>query len=174
MEYSQEEYSKHYIIQALFKLMSENKYEKISIIDIVQKAGVGRATFYRHFKNKEDVITYYFEHNRKSFISNQHFYPRCKEDYLDIVKSTLERFKQQKEPLKLIRKAHLEGIYLDYLNKNFLDMFSKEYPNKSKYEPYLYSGMLFNMSMAWLENDCQDSIDELANTMIDIIFSKDK
>ena len=29
MEYAKEEYTKHYIVQALFKLMNENEYDKI-------------------------------------------------------------------------------------------------------------------------------------------------
>ena len=58
MEYPQEDYNKFYILQALFKLMAEYEYEKISVIDIANKAGVSRATFYRNFKRKEDIIVY--------------------------------------------------------------------------------------------------------------------
>lgn len=67
MEYFRDDYTKHYIVQALFRLMADYSYEKISILDIVKKAGVGRATFYRYFKSKEDVIKFYFEHNRIQF-----------------------------------------------------------------------------------------------------------
>ncbi len=71
MQYVPEEYTRHYIVQALFKLMSEYNYEKISVKDIAEKAGVGRATFYRHFKRKEDIILFYFEHYTSySFISS--------------------------------------------------------------------------------------------------------
>ena len=70
-DYAPEEYTRHYIVQALFKLMQEYSYEKINVTDIVQKAGVGRATFYRYFKSKEDVITYYFEHHTREFVFGQ-------------------------------------------------------------------------------------------------------
>ena len=33
-----------------------------------------KATFYRYFKRKEDVILYYFEHNTKEFIFGRRFY----------------------------------------------------------------------------------------------------
>lgn len=82
VEYAPEEYTRHYIVQALFKLMNSYEYEKISVTDIAEKAGVGRATFYRYFKRKEDIIHYYFEHNKRAFIFEQHIYPRCKEDYI--------------------------------------------------------------------------------------------
>lgn len=170
VEYAPEEYTRHYIVQALFKLMSSYDYEKISVTDIAEKAGVGRATFYRYFKRKEDVVIYYFEHNKKSFMYEQRIYPRCKEDYVKIVTGVFTLFKQNKEPLKLIRAAHLEYIYLDYLNKNFAEKFQKEYTDKHIYNPYIYAGMLFNISMAWLDNDCAEDIDVLANLVVSAIY----
>ena len=59
MEVLPEEYTRYYIVQALFKLMSSYEYNKISVTEIAEKAGVGRATFYRYFKRKEDIIVYY-------------------------------------------------------------------------------------------------------------------
>lgn len=145
MEIASEEYTRHYILQALFKLMAAYEYDKISVTDIAEKAGVGRATFYRYFKRKEDIIIYYFEHHTKEFEFAQRFYPRCKNDYIKIVINVLTMFKQNKEPLLLLRKARLEYIYLDYLNKSFKMKFESEYNNKNLYQPYLYSGMLFNV-----------------------------
>lgn len=170
MEYAPDEYTRYYIVQALFKLMSEYEYEKISVTDIAEKAGVGRATFYRYFKRKEDVIVYYFEHNTKSFIFSQRFYPRCKDDYIKVVKSVLELFKENKEPFKLIRKARLEYIYLDYLNKNFIKTFEKDYSQEGNFTPYIYAGMLFNVSMAWLDNDCKEPVETLAQTIVNAIY----
>ena len=170
MEYAPEEYTRHYIVQALFKLMASYEYEKINVTDIAEKAGVGRATFYRYFKRKEDIIVYYFEHIKKAFEFEQRIYPRCKEDYIKIVVNVFTTLKQNKEPLKLLRKAHLEYIYFDYLNKNFALMFQSEYNEERSYKPYLYSGMLFNVSMAWLDNDCEDDVKELAYIVVDAIY----
>lgn len=170
MEYAPGEYTKYYIVQALFKLMGEYEFEKISVTDIAEKAGVGRATFYRYFKRKEDVLIYYFDHNAKDFIFNQRYYPRCKDDYLKIVNKVLTIFKENMTPLKLIRRARLEYIYLDYLNKNYINKFSEEYPEKATYTPYLYAGMLFNISMAWLDDDCKEPVDKLSQTIVNAIY----
>ena len=172
MEYAPEEYTRHYIVQALFKLMAAYDYEKISVTDIAEKAGVGRATFYRYFKRKEDIILYYFEHNTKSFVFEQRVYPRCKEDHIKRVTNAFSIFKQNKEQLKLLHQAHLEYIYLDYLNKHFMDFFQNEYPEKSLYKPFLYAGMLFNVSIAWLENDCAEDMNTLAEMIVNAIYAK--
>lgn len=173
MEIAPEEYTRHYIVQALFRLMAEYNYEKISVTDIAEKAGVGRATFYRYFKRKEDIIIYYFEHHTKEFILAQRFYPRCKDDYVKIVTNVLTMFRQNKEPLRLLRNARLEYIYLDYLNKSFKTKFESEFDEASLYKPYLYSGMLFNVSMAWLDNDCAEDINFLAETIVNAIYFND-
>lgn len=170
VDYAPEEYTRFYIVQALFKLMSAYEYDKISVTDIAEKAGVGRATFYRYFKRKEDVIIFFFEHNTKEFVFGQHFYPRCREDYLMVAKNVFKLFKQNKEPFKLLRKARLEHIYLDFLNKGFAEMFSDNHPDLNKYTPFLYAGMLFNVSMLWLDDDCAEDIDRLAEIMVDSVF----
>ena len=56
-----------------------------------------------------------FEHNTKEFIFTQRFFPRCKSDYIQIVENVLTMFKQNKEPLKLLRKARLDYIYKEYI-----------------------------------------------------------
>lgn len=172
MELAPEEYTRHYIVQALFKLMSAYEYEKISVTDIAEKAGVGRATFYRYFKRKEDVIVYYFDHYKKEFIFGQRFYPRCKEDYVQVVTNVLTLFRQNKEPIRLLRRARLEYIYLDYLNKNFKRKFEEDNQDTSLYQSYLYAGMLFNVSMAWLDNDCREEIQGLAKMIVNAIYSE--
>lgn len=170
MEYAPEEYTRHYIVQALFKLMNCYEYGKISVTDIAEKAGVGRATFYRYFKSKEDVINFYFEHNTREFVFSQRFYPRCKQDHEKIAAEVLTLFKQNKEQFKLLRKARLEYFYLDYLNKNFIEMFKNDHPDKNIYLPYIYAGMLFNVSMAWLNNDCAEDTETLAETIVNAVY----
>lgn len=171
--YDPEEYSKFYIVQALFKLMKDHPFEEIGVTDVAKKAGVGRATFYRHFKSKNDVILYYFDSTRKEFAYDQRFIPRCKADYIDLTTTVFEKFRSQKDVLKLIRKARLEHFYLDYLNKNFGEMFDRDHPEKNSYAPLIYAGMLFNVSMAWLDNDCADDPADLARLIVDSIYFKD-
>lgn len=49
------------LAQSLKQLMLTMPLEKISVNDIVEKAGVGRNTFYYHFADKYDLVTWYFQ-----------------------------------------------------------------------------------------------------------------
>ncbi|MET7770375.1 TetR/AcrR family transcriptional regulator [Nocardia sp. NPDC005366] len=42
--------------QALIGLMLERGYERISVSDILERADVGRSTFYAHFRDKDDLL----------------------------------------------------------------------------------------------------------------------
>ncbi|MDR0685515.1 MAG: TetR/AcrR family transcriptional regulator [Spirochaetaceae bacterium] len=48
--------TKGWIFEALMILMDEKPYDKITVSDIVEKAGIARQTFYRNFKDKNEVI----------------------------------------------------------------------------------------------------------------------
>ena len=48
-------YAVEKITDGLLELMGEKPFEKITVSDIVRRAEVGRASFYRHFDSKEAV-----------------------------------------------------------------------------------------------------------------------
>ena len=41
---------------AAFELFDERGYEQTTVDDITERAGLGRTTFFRHYRSKEDVI----------------------------------------------------------------------------------------------------------------------
>lgn len=48
------------IVNALLELLEAEDYDSIKVSDIIYRAGVGRMTFYRHFKDKDKIIYYYY------------------------------------------------------------------------------------------------------------------
>jgi AcrR family transcriptional regulator len=42
--------------EALVALMVEQRYDRITVQDIIDRADVGRSTFYAHYRDKEDVL----------------------------------------------------------------------------------------------------------------------
>src|SRR5215207_4763884 len=57
--------------KALIELMSERGYDTITIQDIVDRANIGRTTFYLHYSSKDELLVNCHE----SIVSKFHFGP---------------------------------------------------------------------------------------------------
>lgn len=55
---------KRKIENALFTLLNRKNFSTITVTDIVQTAGVARASYYRNFRSKEQIIETYMANQR--------------------------------------------------------------------------------------------------------------
>lgn len=66
------EFLKECMGTALLELMKEKPIEKISIEEMTAKADVGRSTYFRYFKTKNDVLTFKILCLWKRFATEKH------------------------------------------------------------------------------------------------------
>lgn len=57
--------SERLLHEALISLIREKKYESITVQQILDRADVGRSTFYLHFRDKDELLLMGFEHLRE-------------------------------------------------------------------------------------------------------------
>ena len=69
--------TKSWIFEAIMKLMDEMPYNKITVSNITEKAGIARTTFYRNYDGKDDVV---FEYLIKVFSTELLATEKCKDD----------------------------------------------------------------------------------------------
>jgi AcrR family transcriptional regulator len=48
------------LADALLELLKEKPFEEVTVEDIVNKCGASRPTFYRHFKDKYDLMDWIY------------------------------------------------------------------------------------------------------------------
>ncbi len=80
--------TKKLLSDALIALVLEKGYENITIQDIIDKANVGRSTFYAHFESKEQLLFAGQDHLQKALLGNE----KDKLDFLFLYKHAAENF----------------------------------------------------------------------------------
>ena len=156
---------------ALFELMKKKDYQSITMSEIAQRAGYGRATLYRHFQSKEEIIKFYFEKNNIIFQEVHDISFKNNDDFYKIIFRVFSTLKNNKDIIKLLIAAHLEFMYLEFMNNTLVANFRKNKYETSKYAPYYFMGSLFNVSMQWVMNDCSEPVQQLADFYYSHMFS---
>lgn len=123
---------------ALFQLLQSKPYDKITVTDLVKRAGVSRSAFYRNYEKIDDILDEGMELVGKEI-----------QDALgdDIRANWPELFyvvERHKETLKVLIGAGLENRILTHLNKN-LPSSGERY-----ILPAFLNGALSNLIIQWV------------------------
>ena len=62
--------TKKRIAKAFRDLLATREFDKISIVDIMESAGIRRQTFYNHFLDKYELLDWIFENDLTEYITN--------------------------------------------------------------------------------------------------------
>lgn len=154
-----------YITNSLFELMKSKPYNEISITDITDNAKVHRASFYRNFTSKEDIIIKWISSTTDKFITNSNISYKndSNMDYFTKLFTHLEKYKTE---ATLIYKANLFHLLKDEFDNKLINIHKKEYSN---YKSYFLAGGIFNVYYFWLINGCKESPNQVAEKLVDLM-----
>lgn len=154
------------LIEALLDLMTVKHYDAISVKDIIEKANVGRSTFYAHYQTKADLLKGGFERVLDLLLDQIVFDETGRSLTLD----TTPLFRHAQGHAKLFRTlawgSGFELITMQgqaALSEKFAQHLS---PFVSKVEPpavplsvvaYSLAGSILLLLKWWLENDMPNS-----------------
>jgi AcrR family transcriptional regulator len=62
--------------EALLALIAEKGYDRVTVQDVLDRADLGRATFYAHFRDKDDLLASGFEELRETLRAAMALYER--------------------------------------------------------------------------------------------------
>jgi len=158
------EKTKKAIKDAFYELISKYDYSKISIQDIIDKANIGRSTFYDHFETKDellnsmcnDLFEHIFNHDLKE---ESHCFMESstlKEKIIHIMYHLLER----KEAIKGILKSDASNTFINYFTK-YIDKVSLDLkPNyngvPNDFVKHHVTLSIIEMIKYWVKNDFKE------------------
>ena len=102
--------SKELIIESLLDMLAVKPLYSISISEIAENANVDRRTFYRHFKSKDDVISYCIHRVSKQY--EEIILQYNINDTYSFAKAIFETLEIMKEILQILYKQNLLDLFL--------------------------------------------------------------
>ena len=169
-EYSSQELVKLKISDSLFALMHKADFKAISITDIVNDAHISRATFYRHFSGKEEVVHFYFDRLVKKFGISILKSPETVDECRTSVMKVLSVVKRNKGAIRLITKTDNGSMLLSYIDEQYARPYKRSgATGEIGLTPYIYSGAVYNLIMKWMSEDCKTPEDALADVLVQIM-----
>ena len=155
------------ITSTLFDLMEKKEISDITITEIIRKAHVARASFYRNYSSKEDVLVTLVRDVLQDFRESADYDLSEVYTYRHI-RRTFEYFRQHKSAaLNLYRSGH-GMMLLEELN-HFHEEIAGTMPASSsaKYTLYIYIGALFNTVLMWLQDKNAVDLDTIARIFME-------
>lgn len=161
---------KKYMLQAIKKLLKKKSIKSISVQDILEEAGVSRATFYKYFWDKYDLANaYYSEYVKENIIphydgSNWH---ELLVETLAFVKENNDYFRplidlSEHSFIDFLTEFGEKGYRQNYLNNTG----KKELNDEDRYMLEFYNAGCVRVIRCWLRGGCTDPPDYIA----DLVF----
>lgn len=147
-----------HITDALLKLMQDKPIGDISISELCDLAGIGRASFYRNFQSKEDILRRYINKIFKEWTDKAW----KKEDSLlsDLLSLMFAHFEKHRDFYSLLNERNLI-----YLLKDVIIEFCGPKPEHSKVEAYTraYAAYtLYGWIDVWFQRGMLETAEEIA------------
>ncbi|MBZ9637509.1 TetR/AcrR family transcriptional regulator [Clostridium sp. FP1] len=159
------------ICTALVLLIKEQQFCKITITDIVKRAGVSRTAYYSNYSSKQEILidlvnSLIFEINQKLLPYTDERTGKAKEPK-KFIKVLFEIFYQRRDIYITLIDAKFNYIILDRLNDIMLaNVLDKS--DENIYRIYFNVGALYNIFSKWIQSDPFKTIDEMTEICLKI------
>lgn len=166
------------MINALLSLMETKPYNEISIKEIIYTSKVARCTFYRHYKNKDELLLKCCEEVAQEF--SKALSAEGYKTMYDVAIAYFSFWKEHQHFIALLRKNNLLYMFLQSYDEWMFSVSKNvKYTNESvsafsftpKIRYYFFFGVngLWGIANRWLMYGCKETPEELAQYVIGFI-----
>lgn len=157
---------KECLSDALIQLMREKDFEKISIKEIADTAGVGRATWFRNYTSKNEALTFKFVQVWKRWADEHAIAVRDRFDLAN-AKNFFQFNYEIKHILEIVYTSNMQSAIYDA----FYQVMMPQYGANAKecYQARFYSYGLFGLLDEWIKRGFKESVEEMVIFFYQII-----
>lgn len=160
------------IKKAFMELMNEKYYMDVTVTDLIKKADVARASFYRNFDSTSDVLDEIIDDMVNTL--QEAFDPIITSDdqnaWREFLFIFIYEFKSKQKEV-IANKPENASIIQFRLNNRFIQKANNiEYLDlHDKYRRVSRLGLLFMVLKCWVDTGMEESPEELVNYLMEII-----
>lgn len=151
------------IADATLDLMKRKPFEKITVDEISKTAGIGRATYFRHFSSKQDVLTYKIVRAWEVKSEERNMKERNRFDIAN-AKDFFEINYGLKDMLSAIYSAGLHSALFDAFERIMIPAYNKD--SADKYSGWFHAYGLFGLLLEWIKNDFNKTPEEMKQILL--------
>ena len=157
------------LLDGLIEFAGEKDWSTLTVTELIEKAGVARASFYRNFKSVAELVDYGIEQMSLRYHAGK---PAHNKDFHSR-EFMLYKFRFYQENAELVLAFHHAKVavtLLDIITECEIEAWGDMSSNSiSRYELYYYSGAFYNMMLCWLEGGAQETPEAMADEFLRIL-----
>lgn len=154
---------------ALLRLMRQKRFDRITVTEITELAQVGRATYYRSFQSKEEVLVYKVDRLLDAWVRREK--GRNHTGEREIFISLFGYLLAVREDLETIVKAGMENVLLRANYRVFAP--EGELPVGEQYKICYHSMGLSGVILSWVKRGMRETPEEMAEIVVRTLFWKE-
>lgn len=169
--------SQRMLHEALQSLILEKGYDQVTVQEVIDRADVGRATFYAHFRDKDDLLMSGLEEMRRSLQQQLTTRPRSRRDEvadgLGFARVLFDQAAGHRRQYRALAGSRIGGLILTSVHKELTALMRThldEVVARRRVKPvvpveviahYVVSALL-SLLARWLDNDFPYSAEQMA------------
>lgn len=160
---------KECMADALLRLMEHKRFDAITVTEITELAQVGRATYYRSFKSKEEVLVYKVDLLMDAWVQREKGtpYPGEREIFISLFRYLLT----VRRELETVVKAGMENVLLRANYRVFAP--DGQLSVAEQYKRCYHSMGLSAVILSWIKRGMRETPEEMAGIVVRTLFWKE-
>lgn len=158
------------LAESLKELLEIKSFEKITIQNITDNCQLTRATFYRHFKDKYDLMNWIYYHKIQSFLDENPDISSWKNLLNTVAFFLQENASFFRNIINFKGQNSFEEFLFDYsstycVNHILISTNKKSLSSQESISITIYIGGTIKAFFDWIKRDCDIPAEEIAKTM---------
>lgn len=158
---------KNQIVNGLFLLLQSKPFSAVTISELVSVANVARASYYRNFNTKEEILDYYFQSLRlQRHLKQDQDVPLDSEHFDQGFEDAFKLFLNEKQRMILLFNNGLSSYIYDWsLDQVIAVVGSMPANSPERYRINFFAGSIFSVLSEWLLSGTRESPREMSDML---------